>query len=282
MSSDTPGEPARGIGARLRAARERRGLTVLQAAEKLHVDARVLEALETEDFASLGAAVYVRGHLRRYAELTGEPAEQLQELYSATAPPIRPDLTRIPRSETRERSSPLMLPALLLVVGVALAGALWWVMKLPGGAQPLPASPPAPLASGEAPAGSEATGASPPGAAPRDGTAPASAPASAAGGAADAGQARLELSFSAPSWVEVSDARGQHLLQGLMPARSSRSLAGSPPLRLTLGNAPAVSVQLNGRGVPLAGLARHDGSAHVQIDASGRASVAASRLAHGD
>jgi cytoskeleton protein RodZ len=56
-----------GIGARLRAARERRGLTVLQAAEKLHLDARVLEGLEVGNFEPLGAAVYVRGHLRRYA-----------------------------------------------------------------------------------------------------------------------------------------------------------------------------------------------------------------------
>jgi transcriptional regulator with XRE-family HTH domain len=42
MASEADGQPARGIGARLRAARERRGFTVLQAAEKLHVDARTL------------------------------------------------------------------------------------------------------------------------------------------------------------------------------------------------------------------------------------------------
>ena len=47
------------IGVRLRAARERKGLTVLQSAEKLHMDARLLEALEAGDFASLGADVYV-------------------------------------------------------------------------------------------------------------------------------------------------------------------------------------------------------------------------------
>jgi cytoskeleton protein RodZ len=61
------GEGVRGIGARLRSAREQRALTILQAAEKLHVDPRVLDALESEDFSSLGADVFVRGHLRRYA-----------------------------------------------------------------------------------------------------------------------------------------------------------------------------------------------------------------------
>ena len=73
-----------GIGARLRAARERKGQTILQAAEKLHVDARVLEALEAENFEPLGADVYVRGHLRHYAELVGESPAQLQELLHQT------------------------------------------------------------------------------------------------------------------------------------------------------------------------------------------------------
>ena len=281
MSSDAAaGESVRGIGARLRAAREQRGLTLLQAAEKLHVDTRVLEALESEDFAALGAVVYVRGHLRRYAELTGESPEQLQELYAATAQPIRPDLTRIPRStESRERSSPLMLPVLLLVVGVALAGAVWWVLKLPGEkAQAVPANFTAPLASGES---QPAAGAAPE-TAPAGATGAAAQPSGDAGAALSAGQARLNLSFSAPSWVEISDADGHHLLEGLMAAGSSRTLAGSVPLRVTLGNAPAVSVQLNGQSVPLAGLARRDGSAHLLIDGRGRASLAAARLAHGD
>ena len=96
-----------GIGARLRAARERKGLTVLQAAEKLHVDAKVLESLEAEDFAPLGADVYVRGHLRRYAELVGESAGELQDLYASAGLAVHPDLTRIPRVERPSESSHL-------------------------------------------------------------------------------------------------------------------------------------------------------------------------------
>ena len=76
MTGEAGGESVRGIGARLRAAREQCGLTVLQAAERLHVDARILEALEAQDFAALGASVYVRGHLRRYAEAVGESAAE--------------------------------------------------------------------------------------------------------------------------------------------------------------------------------------------------------------
>src|SRR5579862_4518471 len=252
MSGEAAGEEVRGIGARLRVARERRGLTLLQAAEKLHVDARVLEALESEDFAALGAAVYVRGHLRRYAELTGESPQQLQALYAETAAPIRPDLTRIPHGEPRERSSALMLPALLLVVGVALAGAVWWLLKLPGQkAQPVPVTLPAPLAGSDGPQ----QGGAPADAAPAGSSGGATAPAQPAGegGGAALGQARLNLSFAAPSWVDITDANGRRLLQGLVAGGSTRALAGEAPLRVTLGNAPAVNVQLNEHPVALTG-----------------------------
>ena len=85
-------------------------------------------------------SVYVRGHLRRYAEAVGESAAELQELYAGSAPPP-PDLTRIPRGDFGKRSSPLMLPALLLLVGFALAGVLWWLLTLPRDkAQPLAGS----------------------------------------------------------------------------------------------------------------------------------------------
>jgi cytoskeletal protein RodZ len=48
-------------------------LSVAAAAEKLHLDIKVIEALEADRFAELGASVYVRGHLRRYADFVGEP-----------------------------------------------------------------------------------------------------------------------------------------------------------------------------------------------------------------
>jgi cytoskeleton protein RodZ len=96
MAAEAGGDIRAGIGTRLRAAREKKSLTILQAAEKMHVDARTLESLEAEDFAALGAPVYARGHLRHYAELVGESPTELQQLYadSTKAAPAQPDLTR--------------------------------------------------------------------------------------------------------------------------------------------------------------------------------------------
>ena len=132
---DASGDSRCGIGARLRAARERAGLSLLQAAEKLHVDSAVVEALETENFGALGAPVFVRGHLRRYAELVQESGEELNQLYAASksAPPP-PDLTRIPTSSPPPGSSPaLVSPGIAVVVAVAIIGAVWWVLNNAGG-----------------------------------------------------------------------------------------------------------------------------------------------------
>jgi len=60
-------------GARLRAARERKGLSLVEAADALRLDQSLVEALERDDFAALGAPVFGKGHLRKYAVLTGEP-----------------------------------------------------------------------------------------------------------------------------------------------------------------------------------------------------------------
>jgi cytoskeleton protein RodZ len=119
------------IGQVLRAARERMGLAQAQAAERLHVDVAIIQALEEGCFAALGAPVFVRGHLRRYAELLGEPEAPLQSRYSALQEAsIPPDLTQLPkraaavmRRETRRW--PLVLMASLLVVGIVI----WWALR---------------------------------------------------------------------------------------------------------------------------------------------------------
>jgi len=261
MASEVGGEQRCGTGARLRGARERKGLTVLEAAEKLHLDARTLEALEAEDFAALGADVYVRGHLRRYAEFIGESPAELQELYASSTQVAPPDLTRIARSDPGSGAARLVLPALLGLVGFGLLVLLWWVLTTPG-------EKPQPLA-----------GASPPGV---NASGPQASAAGADEAAPAAGATQLTLQFAALSWVEVSDASGRRLLQGLYAAGSTRTLSGAAPLRVILGNAPAVTLRVNDQAVRLGGLVRHDGSARLLIDGDGRTTPAPPRLAHGD
>ena len=64
----------------------------------------------------------------------------------------------------------------------------------------------------------------------------------------DAG-AKLLLEFSSDCWVEVKDAEGKVLISSLMRANSSESVSGPAPLAITLGNAPAARLTLDGQPV---------------------------------
>jgi cytoskeleton protein RodZ len=75
------------------------------------------------------------------------------------------------------------------------------------------------------------------------------AAASEADAARGTGRARLRLSFSADSWVDVRDAEGRRVYAGSGRANSVRTIAGIAPLRVYLGFASGVQLQLNGRAV---------------------------------
>lgn len=264
-TSEAGGEARCGIGTRLRQARETRGLTVLQAAEKLHVDARILESLEAEDFAALGAPVYARGHLRRYADLVGEHYAELQSLYPATPQTTAPDLRRIPRGERDRRSPHMVLLALLVLLGFVVAGLLWWLLALPSTkSQPVSAGS---VGSASAEQLMTAVGAQ---------------AAARVTPAAIADEARLALRFNGVSWAEVTDGSGRRLFEGLNAPDSARIVSGTPPLRVVIGNAPGVTIQLNGTRVALDGLLRRDGTARFTVDGSGHAAPLAPLVARGD
>ena len=61
-------------GARLRAAREARSMDLEQAASRLRLPQRLLQALEADDNSRIDHGVYQRGYLVRYARLLGLPA----------------------------------------------------------------------------------------------------------------------------------------------------------------------------------------------------------------
>lgn len=75
-----------GLGERLRSARKARALSVTQVAEALHLEEPMVLALEEECFDVLGAPVFVRGHLRRYAQLVGLVPDAVLEAYRTAVP----------------------------------------------------------------------------------------------------------------------------------------------------------------------------------------------------
>jgi cytoskeleton protein RodZ len=85
-------------------------------------------------------------------------------------------------------------------------------------------------------------------------------------------EAQLTLRFSAESWAEVYDSSGQRLFYDIGSADSVRTFKGIPPLRVVLGNAPGVAVEVNGRVADLATLTHPDGTAQFVVGRAGRVS----------
>lgn len=275
------------IGARLRSARERSRLTILQAAERLHVDPYILEALEADDFEALGAPVYVKGHLRHYAELVGEPVEALFERYAQSARMAPPDLTRIAKAAPNDPGR-LVVPAVAVVILFAVAGTVWWgltlwdrqwgprpvvvaVAPVPGTGfvqqrQPGPRPVSLTTASPTRLSGPVAPAAASTAAVPRH---PGAVPAAKASASAQ-GEIDATFKYSADSWTEVYDATGRRLLYGMSTGPASRQLEGVPPLSVMLGDADAVTIEVGGHEAAISRFVRSDHTARFLIAADGR------------
>jgi cytoskeleton protein RodZ len=245
-------------GQRLKAERERRGMSAQKAADELRLDSWVIDALEADDYERLGPAVYAKGHLKRYASYLGLPCPEIMAGYESRmrapeAPASQPASVRM-RTDTPAVSNLAWQPivgwaaAALLVLGV-----LWWKPWHQRGAVPA-ASPPvaanpgaAPAVKPAEPANAEVTSAAP-------STAPAPARSAAApetDAGAGTGRARLRLSFSADSRVDVHDAAGRRVFAGNGRANSVKIIAGIAPLRVYLGFASGVQLEINNRAVAI-------------------------------
>ncbi len=275
--SDAPGSANRNDDAtawlqRLRAERERRGWHCRQVADDLHVDVQTIEALEAGRFASLGAPVYARGHLRKYAELLELDATELVSVFerqSAQLPELVPIVTA---AATRPELSVKWLAA--AIIAAIVIGAGWWALIE---REDRVAEPATKAESTEQAAFVEAVepaAASGPASAAANEVSASIAPRFAEEGVAEtepqAKPVRLRLSFSADSWVELYDAGGQRVFFGLGSANSVRSFTAAAPLRVLLGYADGVQLELNGEPLALPPQVRRGNLARFTVDARGQ------------
>ena len=68
-------------GERLADARREQGISIRDIAKELHLDEPKVRALEENRFEVLGAPVFAKGHMRKYAELVGAPVDELLTEY---------------------------------------------------------------------------------------------------------------------------------------------------------------------------------------------------------
>ena len=113
-------------GARLRAAREARGFSIEEVADRLRLNEALVLAMEEDRFGLLGAPVFARGHLRNYAALVGAAEREVLDAFDGgdlPEPTFLPALDRRPIAPSGARWAWI---AAILVAAAGVAGAAFW------------------------------------------------------------------------------------------------------------------------------------------------------------
>jgi cytoskeleton protein RodZ len=272
--ADNPAStPARTLGQTLAAERERQGLSRADVAQRLHMSAYQVEAIETGDYARLPQGTFLRGFVRNYAKALGIAADPLLALLSeGAAPKQRPGIV-VPTESIRfdptgeGLRNPYVKAAgiAFVVIALAFAAMYWWlfIRPAPPGAAAqkpapaivasaqqsyMPAPAPAPIEPAPQPA-------PPVEAAPQKEPEPAKkaqavkkTPEAAIPAPAFVNPAQgstLKFVFKGQSWVEVRDSKGRLLFSRLNPPGSDAEVSGKPPFNVVVGNAPEVQLYYN-------------------------------------
>lgn len=266
------------LGSILHAARISKKLSIDQVSQAIHLSTKQIQALENNDFFLLPEPVITRGFIRNYANFLDVDVEPLLRQYRSLVPQeersivVKANVNEVMSQHTHQ-------PWLLYVLGsilVLLFLTAWFYymdsVKAPEDTaqddaaavteaenlsqnlpeeivpptdsqnidsltvqavepQPLPAQP----ISTDAGINQSITPVMPPAAPPSQASI----------------AKKLEMQFTADSWVRVKDKTGQIILEKTASAGSTESLDGEPPFNIIIGNAAAARVKFYGQEVDL-------------------------------
>lgn len=270
-------------GQRLAIARRENDISISEIAKELHLDESKVQALEENLFDQLGAPVFAKGHLRKYAELVGVSTDDVLADYyklnrSAGAPPVVGP--KRPKPPTDISLGPWI--AGVVAVSLIAATSYWWLNRVPAreaattpgvlepfaasrdtaDAQPEPTPPAADIfpdktveVDTNAPAEIEDTSSD---LDPVVDQGPVAA--------ATEGQLQISMTYSGDCWTEVTDANGERLFFGLGKTGQTVTRNGMPPFQALFGDASNVAVTVNGIDFPISGRAGRGNTARVTID----------------
>lgn len=113
------------FGGRLRAARERRGISLRQVAASTKISTASLEALERDDISRLPEGIFRRAIVRAYAAEIGLPPEDTLREFLAIHEPkpreVQPEELEPDPLDVRQRMATLVLSVVVLSVVLAAA-----------------------------------------------------------------------------------------------------------------------------------------------------------------
>ena len=261
-------------GERLRAARESNDMSVEKIAKELNLDKQKVRALENNEFESLGAPVFAKGHLRNYAKVVGVGVQDIMTDYykmnrAAGLPPVIGTRRRV-----RLDIDPLHALIGLIVFLLIIITSYWFLSRQAADLEVAVIEPEAlapfvaePTAFASVDDGEEleieSIVAEPQADSFGDDygetlVAPAKMQGKLNLMGADSlpilgtSQMDIRLSFKGECWAEVSDNAGRRLFYDLGRDGRVVNISGDAPLQLVLGDAKNVEITVAGNPWPVA------------------------------
>jgi len=125
------------VGDTLKSLREQKNLGTVDIANNLHLDIKVIEALEQDNYEKLPDPIYVRGYIRNYSKFVSGDADALVKLYDrlgmANEPEIIPEIKH--PSQTSSSDKPVKAFTYLLTLVLVILLIVWWqgnsVVRIP-------------------------------------------------------------------------------------------------------------------------------------------------------
>ena len=285
--SDVTADETQGpvAGERLAEARRGQKITVVEIAKELHLDEVKVRALERNEFDVLGAPVFAKGHLKKYAQLVGvDPDDALADYYQLTRTADTAPVISI-RNRPRRELTPGPWIAVIVVVIIAVT-AYWWfavrpltpstmpaaeqettlpeneastpeVVVLPETEEPAPDESDTPAPEPVVDDVSEPVVADEPDPVIEETPQP-----------VESEQLFLLVTYSGDCWTEITDASGRRLLFSLGKEGRTVELSGVEPFNALFGNPANVSLQVNGEEYPLPPTNRPDRPMRLTISGS--------------
>ena len=225
------------VGLLLRQARESIGMSIVELSKQTSVRPRVLEDLENDNFDSSGGLAYARLHIRNIAKVLDANSDLLIEEFNLmNSDSNRPMIDLLSENSVtpaiRQKSKVsfgLMAKAAAVLVALLIA--------VPTAASFIHTSKKSPTTTASASTPSKTT-TSVSGGAP-DGTTAVATKTSPV--------AVVVTAIAGATWLGVSDSSGTQIFSGMLANGATRSFDDSQLINLTIGNAGAVDLNVNGK-----------------------------------
>jgi len=241
------------LGSKLRDARKNAGYTIAQVSEVTRIRETLISDLESDNFETCGGYAYARGHIRTIAKLFNLDSDALVEDFAnATGEFDRPMIDLLtennvtaPRA-TRTKVSYKTLASgaaavLVLLIAIPTVSSFFSSNK---------AATPAPSAGASASQNSQGN-------------------TEAANTVATKSSAVTVVltGTSGKSWVGIQDSSGAQVFSGSISAGESKTFTDSTQLQVVIGNAGAVSLNVNGKDLGTSGAVGE--VVHLSFDQNG-------------